>query len=48
MYDFQVVDDVNIYTDIVKNPIERSRRLLDEVDREKYEAELEEQEEEEA
>lgn len=44
MYDFQVIEDVNIYTDIVKNPIERSRRLLPNVNREQYEAELEEQE----
>ena len=45
IYNFQIVDDVNIYAEIVKNPIDRSRRLLDDVDREKYEAELEEQEE---
>jgi len=46
MYDFQIVDDVNIYTDIVANPLNRSRRLLENVDREQYEAELEAKDEE--
>ncbi|MBQ4194984.1 MAG: twin-arginine translocation signal domain-containing protein [Thermoguttaceae bacterium] len=45
MYDFQIVDDVNIYTDIVKNPVQRSRRSIDDVDRDAYEKALEEEEE---
>lgn len=44
MYDFQIVDDVNIYTDIVKTPLQRSRRMIENIDREKYEAECEEKE----
>lgn len=48
MYDFQIVDDVNIYNDIAGGQINRQRRLLDPVDREQYEAELEAKEEEEA
>lgn len=45
MYDFQIVNDVNIYTYLAKQPLQRSRRILEEVDRAKYESELAEGEE---
>ena len=43
MYDFQIVDDINIYTDIAANPSgARTRRSLPDVDRAEYERKLEE------
>lgn len=46
MYDFQIVDDINIYTDIAANPSgARTRRALPDVDRAEYERKLEETEE---
>jgi hypothetical protein len=43
MYDFQIVDDINIYTDIASHPSgARTRRDLPDVDRAEYERKLEE------
>jgi len=47
MYDFQIVNDVNLYTSMIKNPLNRTRRTLETVDRALYEEELERLEEEE-
>lgn len=48
MYDFQIVDDVNLYTDMMKGEVNRLRRSLENVDRAEYEEEMERREEENA
>ena len=42
MYDFQIVNDVNLYTQMMKSPNDRHRRSLENVDRTQYEESLEE------
>lgn len=43
MYDFQIFNDANIFTDIMAAGINRKRRMLPAVDRDAYEAQLEEE-----
>ena len=43
MYDFQIFKDANIFTDIMNSGINRKRRMLENVDRDTYEAQLEEE-----
>ncbi len=45
MYDFQIVRDINIYNDMMATSLNRKRRMLDNIDRQKYEEELERLEE---